>query len=123
MTVADRIKKIRKAKNLSQKEVTAAINMGAAQYSRIENGKTDPSSSTLEKIAQALGITLAELFADEKQLTDINSTDKTLMEKVKLMESLEEQEKQTLFNMLDAFVSKKKLKDALSNALKIAWLS
>ena len=71
MEVAERIKKIRKAKNLSQKEVTAAINMGAAQFSRIENGKTDPSISTLEKIAQALGVTLAELFADDGQPTEV----------------------------------------------------
>jgi hypothetical protein len=53
------------------------------------------------------------------QPTEVNSTDKTLMEKVKLMESLEEEEKQTLFTMLDAFVSKKRLRDALSNALKM----
>ena|SRR6056297_285144 len=121
MEVAQRIKQIRKAKNLSQKEVTAAIAMGTAQYSRIENGKTDPSISTLEKIAQALGVTLAELFADNEQLTaEVNSTDKTLMEKVKLMESLEEKEKRTLFTILDAFVSKKRLKDALSDAIKLA---
>ena len=64
-------------------------------------------------------VTLAELFADDGQPTEVNSTDKTLMEKVKLMESLEEEEKQTLFTMLDAFVSKKRLRDALSNALKM----
>jgi len=120
MEVAQRIKKIRIAKKMSQKEVTAAIDMGAAQYSRIESGKTDPSISTLKKIAQALGITLAELFADDDKLAEVNSTDKTLMEKVKLMESLGEEEKRTLFNILDAFISKKKLKDALSNALKLA---
>ena len=68
---------------------------------------------------QALGITLAELFADEDTFAEVNSTDKTLMEKVKLMESLGDEEKRTLFNILDAFVSKKKLKDALSNALEL----
>ena len=120
MKVAERIKQIRKAKSLSQKEVTAAINMGTAQYSRIENGRTDPSISTLEKIAQALGVTLAELFADGGQPTEVNSTDRTLMEKVKLMEALEEKERHTLFTMLDAFVSKKRLKDALSDAIKLA---
>ena len=120
MNIAAHIKKIRLAKKLSQKEVTAAINMGAAQYSRIENGKTDPSVSTLEKIAQALGVTLAELFAEDGQALEINSNDKTLMEKVKLIENLEEEEKRTLFNILDAFISKKKLKDALTNALDLA---
>jgi len=33
-----------------------------AQLSRIENGKTDPSFTTLEKIAKALGISVSELF-------------------------------------------------------------
>lgn len=42
------------------------------------------------------------------------------MEKVKLMESLDEDERNTLYNILDAFVSKKKLKEALTNALDLA---
>lgn len=120
MNLAERIKQIRTTKKLSQKEVITAIDMGAAQYSRIENGKTDPSISTLEKIAKALGVTLAELFADEQQAIDINSSDKTLMEKVKLIEGLDEEEQHTIFKILDAFVSKKKLKDALTNAINLA---
>ena len=120
MKISERIKSIRLAKKLSQKEVITAIGMGAAQYSRIENGKTDPSISTLEKIANALGISLSELFREEGELKEVNSSDKTIMEKVKLMESLEEEEQQTLFKILDAFVSKKQLKNALSNALELA---
>ncbi len=120
MNLAERIKQIRASKMLSQKEVIAAIDMGAAQYSRIENGKTDPSVSTLKKIAKALGVTLAELFADDNQSIDINSSDKTLMEKVKLIEELDQEEQLTIFKILDAFVSKKKLKDALTSAINLA---
>lgn len=120
MTVADRIKSVRLAKNLSQKEVVAAIDMGPAQYSRIENGKTDPSVTTLEKIANALGVTMAELFADNEPLTEVSSTDKTLMEKIKLIERLDQEERQTVFNVLDAFLTKQKLKQALSGALDLA---
>jgi hypothetical protein len=39
------------------------------------------------------------------------------MEKVSLLETLNEEEKKTIYTMLDAFVGKKKLKDALSNVL------
>jgi len=39
-----------------------AAKLDTAQYSRIENGKTDPSVGTLERIAKALGVSLAELF-------------------------------------------------------------
>lgn len=117
MDIGTNIKRIREAKNLSQKEVIAAINMGAAQYSRIEGGKTEPSVSTLERIAKALGVQLTELFAAE-ELLDVNSQDKTLMERVRLVDSLSEEEQQALFTMLDAFVGKKKLKDTLASVLQ-----
>ncbi len=117
MDIGTNIKRIREAKNLSQKEVIAAIDMGAAQYSRIEGGKTEPSVSTLERIAKALGVQLTELFAAE-ELLDVNSQDKTLMERVRLIDSLSEEEQQALFTMLDAFVGKKKLKDTLASVLQ-----
>lgn len=40
------------------------------------------------------------------------------MEKVSLIESLNDDEKNTLYSTLDAFVGKRKLKDALSNVLQ-----
>lgn len=117
MNIGKNIKKIREAKKLSQKEVITAIGMGAAQYSRIENGKTDPSVSTLERVAQALGVELAELFTADT-IQEVNSYDKTLMEKIRLMEDLSEDERKTIFTILDAFIGKKKLKDTLSSVLQ-----
>lgn len=86
----------------------------------MENGKTDPSVTTFEKIATALGVTLAELFADNEPLTEIASTDRTLMEKVQLIERLDQEERQTVYNVLDAFLTKQKLKQALTGALDLA---
>lgn len=117
MDIGENIKRIRVSKNLSQKEVITEAKLDAAQYSRIENGKTDPTFSTLEKIAKALGVSLSELFASTEELKEVNSHDKTIMEKVTLMESLTEEERKTIYNILDAFIGKKKLKDALSNVL------
>lgn len=116
MEVGEQIKRIRASKGLSQKEVIMAAGLDKAQYSRIENGKTDPSVSTVAKIAKALGISLADLFALD-DLKEVQSHDKTLMEKVALVEQLDQKEKETIFNILDAFISKKKLKNALTSAL------
>jgi transcriptional regulator with XRE-family HTH domain len=85
-------------------------------FSRIENGRTDPSFSTLDRIAKAIGISLSELFA-EGEIPEVASHDKSIMEKVSLMESLPETERQTLYTMLDAFVGKHRLKDALAGVL------
>ena len=117
MNIGENIKRIRVSKNLSQKEVTIVAKLDAAQYSRIENSKTDPTFATLEKIAKALGVSLSELFATTEELKEVNSHDKTIMEKVALLESLSEEERKTIYTMLDAFVGKKKLKDALASVL------
>ena len=40
------------------------------------------------------------------------------MEKVSLIEGLSEEERKTIYTMIDAFVGKKKLKDTLSYVLQ-----
>jgi transcriptional regulator with XRE-family HTH domain len=42
-------------------------------FSRIENGKSDPYFSTIEKIAKALGVEVADLVTGEE--VDINTAD------------------------------------------------
>ena len=54
-----------------------------------------------------MGCSIAELFASAEEIRDIHSNDKSLMEKLTLIETLTDEEKQILFNILDAFVSKK----------------
>jgi transcriptional regulator with XRE-family HTH domain len=117
MSIGENIKMVREAKKLSQKQVALSIDMDPSQYSKIEKGKTDPSVSTVEKISAALGVSLSELFQSDEIFKDINSIDKTIMEKIKLIEQLDDQEKNSLFNIIDGLFAKKRLKDSLSSAL------
>lgn len=117
MDIAKNIKTIRERKGMSQKELINTVGLGAPMYSRIETGKAEPSLTTLEKIAKALGVKLIDLFDVDDTLEDINSYDASLMEKVKAIEALSDEEKKTVFSIVDAFAGKKKLKDALSGVL------
>lgn len=117
MKLADSIKKVREAKGLSQKEVAMACKMDTAQYSRIENNKTDPSFSSVARIAKAMGVGLADLFKADELFKDVDSYDRSLMEKLSLIEQLEKKEKQAFYAILDALIAKKKLKDTLNTAL------
>lgn len=119
MDVAKNIKTIRERerKGMSQKELINTVGLGAPMYSRIETGKAEPSLTTLEKIAKALGVKLTDLFDVDDILEDLNSYDTSLMEKVKAIEALSDEEKKTVFSIVDAFAGKKKLKDALSGVL------
>jgi transcriptional regulator with XRE-family HTH domain len=117
MNIGEKIKTVREAKNLSQKEISNMVQMDQSQYSKIENGKTDPTTNTLEKIAKALGIELSELFISDTIFKNINSADKTIMEKIRLIEMLDEKEQTSIYNIVDGLVASKRLRDNLSNAL------
>ena len=118
MNLAKTLKKVREAKGLSQKQLAGLLKMPQPQYSHIESGKTDPAFSAVVKIAKALGMSLSELFAADEIFSEVNAYDKTLMEKLRLIDSLDETEKKSIYNIVDALIAKKKLKDNLQNLVQ-----
>ena len=56
------IKRIREQKEMSQGDICRALGFDRAQMSNIEAGKGNPTLSTIEKIAQALGVASDELL-------------------------------------------------------------
>ena len=110
MNLGQNIRKIRQAKGLTSKEVALSCKMGPAQYSRIENNITDPSFSSIVKIAKALGVSLSEFFAVDEVVKKINPVDKNLMKKMAQIESLGKKDKTTVYTVVEAFVAKKKLR-------------
>jgi transcriptional regulator with XRE-family HTH domain len=60
--VGQEIRKIREARDLNQAQLAVLIGTGPAAISRIENGKQNPNSTTLVKIALALDVEVADLF-------------------------------------------------------------
>jgi transcriptional regulator with XRE-family HTH domain len=119
MNLGDTLRKVREAKGLSQKELAGLLDMPQPQYSRIESSKTDPSFTTLERIAKALAISLSELFNAEEIFKDVNTYDKTLMEKLKLIDDLDNTEKKSLYHIIDSLIAKKRLKDSLQSLISI----
>ncbi len=61
-----RVKAIRGAQGLSVRAVAAKAKMSFTYLSNVENGKVDPSLSTLQRIARALKVKVADLL-DEQQ--------------------------------------------------------
>jgi len=68
MRLANRIRQLRIAKNLSQGDVEAKTGLLRSYISRVEHGHIVPSVATLEKIASALETPLYRFFSDEKAL-------------------------------------------------------
>lgn len=61
--VGTNIVKLRKQKGWSQQELAKEADISRTGLSRIESGKTDPRTKTLQAIATALGVDLSELVS------------------------------------------------------------
>jgi len=57
----NRIREIRKAKNLTLAEISGSIGISIAYLSDIERGNRHGSEGTLQRIADALGVSVADL--------------------------------------------------------------
>lgn len=84
------------------------------QYSRIENGHVEPAVSTLEKLSKVFEVSITEFFKSNDMEEDINLP---LLEKIKLIDTLGEDEKNALFKMIDLAISNKKMKDNLQQLI------
>lgn len=56
------IKRIREQKKMSQGDICRSLGFDRAQMSNIEGGKGNPTLATIEKIANALGVSADELI-------------------------------------------------------------
>lgn len=56
------LKRIRTAKGISQGEIGRILEVDKSFISNIENGKTNPTLSTIAKIAKAVGVSVGELM-------------------------------------------------------------
>jgi len=59
---AQNFKRIRIKKKLSQGDIARALEVHRAYISGIENGKRNPTLATIQKLADALGISADELL-------------------------------------------------------------
>lgn len=56
------LKRIRTEKAISQGDIARELKVSRGFISTIENGKTNPTLSTISKIAKALGVSIDELL-------------------------------------------------------------
>lgn len=61
--LGQRIKSLRKNSNITQETLAELINMDITSLSKIETGRNYPQPETIEKIANALNVDIAQLFS------------------------------------------------------------
>ena len=111
---------LRKRKGWSQQDLCDQIGVHLAHISRLENGKSQPSVELLRKIAQAFGVTMDYLVDEESdEMTPVSIKNKSLANRLELLEQLETEDQQTIINVIDSMLTKKKMLDLLTKKEKL----
>lgn len=112
MNLADNIKVIRETKNLKQIEVATYIGVDKSAYSKIEKGLRALTVNELHKMAQLFNMTTDQILSyDGKIPKEVVIEDKTTVEQMKLIQQLDEEDKTTIFRIIDKMLTNKKFKD------------
>lgn len=106
-----RIIKLRKDNNLSQSDLAAKAGVSYAQIGRYETKGAQPPAEVLKKIADALKTTSDYLIngdKDEKAKATLKDTE--LLQQFKAVEQLDDKDKNTIKDIIDAFIKRSKIR-------------
>jgi transcriptional regulator with XRE-family HTH domain len=116
MSLSDNIKTIREDKNIKQIEVATHIGVDKSAYRKIEKSTRALTVDELQKVAQLFGLTTDQIINHEGSITiplEVVIEDKTTSEQLRLIAELEEEDKQTIFKLVDKMLTNKRLKVSL----------
>jgi transcriptional regulator with XRE-family HTH domain len=112
MSLADNMKAIREEKKLKQIEVATHIGVDKSAYSKIEKDLRAVTVKELQKMAQIFNMTTDQIIHfDGKMPKEMVMEDKTAIEQMRLIQQLDEEDRQTIFRLIDKMLTNKKFKD------------
>jgi transcriptional regulator with XRE-family HTH domain len=99
MEVGKKIRKLREGKNMSTYRLTQITGVSGHHIKGIEEGTRQPTIETLQRLAVALGSSLAELFNDDTECTYLSEKERKLVENFR---TLSDEKADALLIMSDA---------------------
>jgi transcriptional regulator with XRE-family HTH domain len=107
---SQRLRELRKNKNLLQTELGQLAALHYTQFGRLERGASRPSGDTSKRLADALGVTSAYLLdGDADEAAKARFEDRELLKQFQKVEQLPDEDKNVVKKLLDAFLTKKQL--------------
>lgn len=68
MTIGEKIRSVRKAHNMTQKDLASMMGVNQSHVSQYENDYKSPSMETLARFADALGCEISDLVPEKKAI-------------------------------------------------------
>lgn len=110
MVLGERVKQLRKEAGWSQGDLGGRIGTDSQRVSRYENGRITPSVDALVRIAEALDVSIDYLLVEDAPRRPLHVADAALAARLADLAELAEDDRASLLHMLDALVTKNRLK-------------
>ena len=107
MLFGERLTAIRKSRKVSQEDLAKMIGVHAPVIGRYERGEVKPSIEVASKIANAMSVSLDYLVGN----SDLQ-LDQVVIKRIEDIQKLNEEDKNHLFFMMDAFLRDAKTRQA-----------
>ena len=112
MSIGTNIKKLREQKGLLQKQVAEELGIGNSNYSKIENGVREITVKELQKLSKLFDMSLDQIVNFDGDIPEeVTLQDKSNMEQLNLINQLDDEDRDTVFKVIDTMLTKKKFKD------------
>ncbi|HNC44171.1 MAG TPA: helix-turn-helix transcriptional regulator [Acidobacteriota bacterium] len=117
MSLSEKIKKLRKGMKLSQERLAELAGINANHLSRLERGLFQPSADVLKRLAQVLNISADYLLSerDEVQTPEVKIENKTLAERLELIERLDPTDQQVIIRVIDSMLTQQRMRELLAH--------
>ena len=102
-----------------QKEVALHIEVDKSTYSKIEKGLREITVIELNKMDSLFNLSIDENLKsdDNKMPKEVGYEDKSSVEQMQLIQQLDEEDKQTIFKLIDKMLTYKKFKDFFQKSI------
>ena len=80
MEIGERLRHVRKSKNISIYRISMETGISQSHISDLEQGRRKPSVETLSRLVVPLGITLSELFNENNDISILSKKERQLVE-------------------------------------------
>ena len=108
--IAERLKTLRTEAGWSQAELADKIGSDGRQVSRYENGRITPSLEALVRIAETFNVSVDYLVVPDAGRRPLHSPENLLGDKLADLATLDDDDQAALLKVLDALVTKTKLR-------------
>ncbi len=117
MVLGEKIKVLRKKKGLSQQQMADMLEIHLTHLNRLENGHSQPSIDVVKKLSTLFEVTTDYLINNEIESFDVTIEHKNLAEKIRLIDKLEEKDREALIQVIDTMLTKQKMRDVLNQQI------